>query len=244
MSEHDAAPTLVGLDVGGSAVKLGALTPDGERRFEDSVAIDGRSMEAVFDEVVERLEREGIRPAGYGVGVPGLLDRAAGRIVSSPNLSQLEGVDLREGLDETLLLLAHRMRDITVERRYEPVPLITARPGELNQVWTNLIVNAVQVMEGRGTLEVVTDAPSAGTVRVAVIDSGPGIAPDDVERLFDLSFTTKQGRVDFGLGLGLRIAQDIVTRHRGTIAIESKPGRTCFAVTLPVGQTGRKEAAE
>jgi signal transduction histidine kinase len=111
-------------------------------------------------------------------------------------------------------------------------------------VWTNLIVNAVQVMEGRGTLEVVTDAPAPDRVRVQVIDSGPGIPPEDVARLFDLSFTTKQGRVDFGLGLGLRIAQDIVTRHHGTITIESTPGRTCFAVTLPVGQTAGKEAAE
>lgn len=123
-----------------------------------------------------------------------------------------------------------------MERRYEDVPRITARPGELNQVWTNLIVNAVQVMQGTGSLEVVTDAPDPTTVQVQIIDTGPGISPEDVDRIFDLAFTTKQGRVDFGLGLGLRIAQDIVTQHHGSIDVESEPGRTCFTVTLPVHQ--------
>lgn len=145
-------------------------------------------------------------------------------------------VDVREGLEETLLLLGHQMRNVAVERRYEDVPHITARPGELNQVWTNLIVNAIQVMHGTGSLEVVTEAPDPTSVQVQIIDTGPGISPDDVERIFDLAFTTKQGRVDFGLGLGLRIAQDIVTQHHGSIDVESEPGRTCFTVTLPVQQ--------
>lgn len=153
-------------------------------------------------------------------------------------------VDVREGLDETLLLLSHRMREITVERRYDPVPVIEARAGELNQVWTNLIVNAIQVMEGPGTLEVATDVPQPGFVRVQVIDSGPGIPPDDVDKIFDLAFTTKQGRVDFGLGLGLRIAQDIVARHRGMIGVDSVPGRTVFSVTLPEKQVASGELAE
>ena len=156
----------------------------------------------------------------------------------------VDDVDVREGLDETLLLLGHQMRNITVERRYEDVPLITARPGELNQVWTNIIVNAIQIMEGQGTLEVVADAPEPGRLRVQIVDSGPGISPEDVDRIFDLSFTTKQGRVDFGLGLGLRIAQNIVNQHHGSIDVESKPGRTCFAITLPVGGPGGKETAE
>ncbi len=150
-------------------------------------------------------------------------------------------VDVREGLEETLLLLGHQLGDIEVERRYGDVPPITARPGELNQVWTNLIVNAIQVMESAGRLEIVTDSPRPDAVRVRVIDSGPGIAADDLSRIFDLSFTTKQGRVDFGLGLGLRIAQDIVTQHHGTIDVESRPGRTCFTVTLPVHQPNDTE---
>ena len=96
MSEHSPAPTVVGLDVGGSAVKLGALGLDGERRFEDTVRIVGDTpLEDVLDLVVSRLEQARIELDGIGVGVPGLLDREGGRVVNSPNLAQLEGVDLR-----------------------------------------------------------------------------------------------------------------------------------------------------
>lgn len=144
-----------------------------------------------------------------------------------------DDVDLRQGLEETLLLLGHRMRAIVVERRYDPVPPVAGHPGELNQVWTNLIVNAIQVMEGEGTLEVAVEKAGESAVAVSITDSGPGIPESDLERIFDLSFTTKQGRVDFGLGLGLRIAQDIVSRHRGRIDVSSRPGRTRFRVTLP-----------
>ena len=113
------------------------------------------------------------------------------------------------------------------------MPEVPGHPGELNQVWTNLIVNAVQAMEGEGTLTVRTGPRDSDRIRVEIVDSGPGIAPADIDRIFELDFTTKQGRVDFGLGLGLRIAQDIVTRHRGTIEVDSAPGRTSFAVVLP-----------
>jgi signal transduction histidine kinase len=73
-------------------------------------------------------------------------------------------------------------------------------------------------------------------VRVRVTDSGPGINPDHLDQVFDMHFTTREGRVEFGLGLGLRIAQDIVLRHAGTIEVESRPGRTCFTVIVPVRQ--------
>jgi signal transduction histidine kinase len=104
-------------------------------------------------------------------------------------------------------------------------------------VWTNLIANAVQAMDGNGTL-VVRAVPDDGDgVRVEIIDSGPGIPPGDIDRIFDLHFTTKGGRVEFGLGLGLRIAQDVVQRHGGRIDVESSPGRTRFTVTIPAGHT-------
>lgn len=91
-------------------------------------------------------------------------------------------------------------------------------------------------MERSGTLRIHTDAPDPAHVRVRVIDSGPGIDPDHVDQVFDMHFTTREGRVEFGLGLGLRIAQDIVVRHAGTIEVESQPGRTCFTVVVPVRQ--------
>jgi signal transduction histidine kinase len=70
-------------------------------------------------------------------------------------------------------------------------------------------------------------------VRVEIEDTGPGIDPSHIDQIFDMHFTTADGRVDFGLGLGLRLAKDIVTQHGGTIEVESEPGRTCFFVTLP-----------
>ncbi len=143
-------------------------------------------------------------------------------------------LDVAEGLEETLLLLGHRLDGILVDRGYEPVPPISGSPGELNQVWTNLIVNAIEVMGGEGTLSVGVREVDGG-VRVEITDSGPGIAEEHMDRIFEMDFTTKQGRVDFGLGLGLRIALDIVTRHGGKIDVDSEPGRTCFAVTLPIG---------
>jgi signal transduction histidine kinase len=139
-----------------------------------------------------------------------------------------------EGIEETLLLLGHALARIEVVRDYADVPQVTAYPGELAQVWTNLITNAIQAMEGEGVLTVAVDAPDPGSVRVAVVDDGPGIPPEDLDRIFDLHFTTKHGRVEFGLGLGLRIAHDVVAPHHGRIAVESRPGRTAFTVTLPV----------
>lgn len=169
-----------------------------------------------------------------GQRIEGLVNSLRSSARASEDLTP--GVELREGLDETLMLLEHRMGEVDVKRRYGPVPTIEARPGELCQVWTNLVVNAIQVLDGRGRIEVATDVPEPGLVRVQVIDNGPGISADDIERVFDLQFTTKQGRVDFGLGLGLRLAHDIVARHHGEISVESEPGRTAFSVILPETQ--------
>jgi signal transduction histidine kinase len=197
----------------------------------------GQVPEAAHEDLLETLE--GYRRLGTAIrNLRAGSERIQGLVGSLRSYARrpedvLNDVDVREGIDETLLLLGHRLRQISVERRYDPVPLIRGRPGELNQVWTNLVVNAIQVMKGPGTLAVVTDQPDAETVRVQIIDSGPGIAEEDIDRIFDLAFTTKQGRVDFGLGLGLRIAQDIVIRHHGSIEVESRPGRTCFSVLLP-----------
>jgi signal transduction histidine kinase len=129
---------------------------------------------------------------------------------------------------------------IEVRRSYpSDRPRIEAFGSELNQVWTNLIVNAADAMEGHGVLEIaVWGDPPAGAepatapgVRVELCDSGPGI-PDDVRaRIFEPFFTTKD--VGAGSGLGLHIVRSIVDRHGGRIDVTSEPGRTCFAVTLP-----------
>ena len=101
---------------------------------------------------------------------------------------------------------------------------------------------ALDAMGGSGTLTIRTEVVDAGHVKVQIEDNGPGIAPDDVDRIFDLHFTTRHGRVEFGLGLGLRIARDIVGQHSGSITVASIPGRTTFTVTLPVRQNGERDA--
>jgi signal transduction histidine kinase len=131
-------------------------------------------------------------------------------------------------------MLTHKLRDgVTVERDYgADVPQIDAYAGELNQVWTNLIDNAVDAMDGGGTLRVTTRT-APGSVVVEIADTGRGMSPQVAARAFEPFFTTKD--VGKGTGLGLDIAQRIVVeRHGGSIAIESRPGDTVLRVTLPV----------
>ncbi|NNF88466.1 MAG: cyclic nucleotide-binding domain-containing protein [Acidimicrobiia bacterium] len=152
-------------------------------------------------------------------------------------------VSIEEGMEESLMLLNHKLGDIELVRAYSAVPPMTGFAGELNQVWTNLLSNAIQAMTDTGTLTVATRAPDPGHVEATITDTGPGIAEEDLARIFDLHFTTKEGRVEFGLGLGLTITRDIVERHNGTIEVESRPGQTTFRVTLPVDGVDATEHA-
>jgi len=151
-----------------------------------------------------------------------------------PDASWADNVDVHSGIEESLLLLGHETHDVTIERTYGELPPIAGAPGELNQVWTNLFTNALEAMEGKGTIEIITSRDGKGFVEVEVVDSGHGIDQAHLEQVFEPSFTTRQGHVEFGLGLGLQIARDVVHRHSGTIAVASQPGRTCFTVKLPV----------
>jgi signal transduction histidine kinase len=159
---------------------------------------------------------------------------AAVRSYSQLDRAALQQVDVADGLDSTLVILGHKLRDgVTVVREYgADVPRIEAWAGELNQVWTNLIDNAVDAMDGVGTLRVATRAEADGVV-VEIGDSGPGMPPEVARRAFDAFYTTKD--VGKGTGLGLDIARRIVVeRHGGTIAIDSRPGATVLRVRLPV----------
>ena len=145
--------------------------------------------------------------------------------------AEMAEADIHDGLETTLTILRNQIRyGIVVERRYSRLPPIVCNINELNQVWTNLIHNAIQAMNGVGRLVIETAATEDG-VAVRITDTGPGI-PDAIRgRIFDPFFTTKdQGE---GTGLGLGIAQQIVQRHRGRIQVDSEPGRTCFEVRLP-----------
>ncbi len=147
-----------------------------------------------------------------------------------------ETADVAEGIRDTLIVLAKPLRGISVETHLEGLPHIRCRPGALNQVWTNLVVNAAQAMNGNGTLRI-TAQSNDGTLSVRIEDSGPGIAPEHMLNLFTTNFTTKSGPASFGLGLGLSIAQEIVSQHNGTISAgqaNADLGGAAFEVTLPV----------
>jgi two-component system, NtrC family, sensor kinase len=140
--------------------------------------------------------------------------------------------DLHEGIEETLELLDHFFaRGITIHRRYGTIPRVPVFVDELNQVWTNLIHNAVQALEGQGEIAIETQSTDGG-VAVRVIDNGPGIPDEVMPRMFEPLFTTKpRGE---GSGLGLSIVRRILERHGGRVRVESQPGRTCFEVWLPL----------
>ena len=141
-------------------------------------------------------------------------------------------IDVHEGLENTLIMLHYRLKHgVEVMRDYDrSLPRICARGSELNQVWTNLIDNAIDAMSGRGELVVRTASEYNGLL-VEIRDSGPGIPEAIRSRIFEPFFTTKP--VGEGTGLGLDAVYRIVQKHRGQIEVESKPGRTSFQVRLP-----------
>lgn len=151
-------------------------------------------------------------------------------------------VDLHRDLENTLLVLKHKLKNVTVARHYgEAVPPIMARGGELNQVWTNLIDNAIDAMVDSGILTIITRFENA-FVMVEIRDNGPGIPEQILPRIFDPFFTTKS--VGQGTGLGLDISYRIVQQHHGTIGVHSKPGETRFIVRLPVQQPVSQQDSE
>ncbi len=163
---------------------------------------------------------------------------AAVRSYSQMDRASMQHIDVTDGIESTLVMLGHKLRDgVTVVRDYgADVPRIDAYAGELNQVWTILIDNAVNAMDGAGTLRIVTRADGNDVV-IEVCDTGPGMAPQVAARAFEAFYTTKD--VGKGTGLGLDIAQRIVMqRHGGTIAIDSRPGETVLRVLIPLRLPG------
>lgn len=149
----------------------------------------------------------------------------------------VQEVDIHQGLENTLVILRHKMKEgITVKREYAPdLPRIEAHGSELNQVWTNILDNAVDAMQGRGEV-ILRTCKDGDKVQVDIQDNGPGIPPEIQKRIFEPFFTTKPPGL--GTGLGLHIAYTIVNNHNGRIRLTSEAGKTCFQVTLPI-QLGR-----
>jgi signal transduction histidine kinase len=166
--------------------------------------------------------------------ISGIVDALKG--YSYLDQAPVQAVDLIDGLDKTLLVLHHLITEtLIIQREYAPdLPEIQGYGRELNQVWTNIVTNAIQALNSKGAIIIraYLDA-QPGWVAVEIEDNGPGIAPEHFPKLFDPFFTTKApGK---GTGLGLNISYNIVVeRHKGEILVESRPGRTVFTVRLPI----------
>ena len=146
----------------------------------------------------------------------------------------VQSIDLRKELDNTLIIMRSKLKKgVEVVREYaEDLPAIEAYASELNQVWTNLIDNGIDAMEGSGTLIIRAKREDPWLV-VEIEDSGPGIPPEHLPKIFDPFFTTKPPGE--GTGLGLNISRNlIVKKHHGEMSVKSKPGSTCFTVHLPM----------
>jgi signal transduction histidine kinase len=147
---------------------------------------------------------------------------------------ETQEVDVHEGLDTTLIVLGHKLKQTTIEvvRDYDrSLPKLMAHGSELNQVWTNLLDNAIDALGTTGTISIRT-RPDGRCILVEISDDGPGIPEDVVKRVFDPFFTTKD--VGKGTGLGLDAARRIIVdRHGGSLTVDSAPGATTFHVWLP-----------
>jgi signal transduction histidine kinase len=143
----------------------------------------------------------------------------------------IQEIDVGEGLENTLVILKHKLKEgVNVSRDYDPaMPRIEAFASELNQVWTNIIDNAIDAMKGHGDLMLKTRA-NGDKVLVEISDNGPGIPENVLPRIFEPFYTTKGVN---GTGLGLHISYNIVQKHRGKIDVDSNSNGTRFVVTLP-----------
>ena len=168
--------------------------------------------------------------------------RVSDIVVSLRNFSRLDeatikDVDLCEGLDSTLLILNHRIKQgVTIVKSYDPLPLVRCSPAQINQVFTNIIANALDAMFEADVetkqMTITTRTVSSDHVQVSIQDSGPGMSPEVKSKIFDPFFTTKP--VGKGTGIGLGICFKIIQQHQGTIEVNSEPGRgTEFLITLP-----------
>ena len=213
------------------------------------VLVAGRLDLAWAEEVSERvppgLLEGAMRWLAYTVETENLMHeiedsvhRISGLVGAARQYSQMDRapfqlIDIHDGLKSTLVMLSGKLKGLQVVKEFDrTLPLVPAYPGELNQVWTNLIDNAVSAMAGEGTLTLRTRLDDNG-VAVDVVDTGPGIETEVLGRVFEPFFTTKP--VGEGTGLGLDISwRIVVNRHRGDLRVTSQPGETVFTVRLPL----------
>jgi signal transduction histidine kinase len=168
------------------------------------------------------------------------IDRASKVVFALKNYARYDAqgekitAQVKEGLETVLTLYHNQLKQgVEVSRLYDDIPPIPCYPDELNQVWTNLVHNALQAMEYKGSLEVQTTQENTHIV-VRITDSGKGIPPEVQQHMFEPFYTTKPAGE--GSGLGLSIVRSIIDKHEGTITVESEMGKTSFIVSLPMEQ--------
>ncbi len=148
--------------------------------------------------------------------------------------NELQLTNLHNDIENTLTLMGYKLRDknITVKKRFsDNLPEVPAYIGELNQVWTNIIDNAIDALSKNGEITIETSADSKNAI-VKIIDNGAGIPHEIINRIFDPFFTTK--KVGEGTGIGLDLVKRIISHHNGEIKVNSKPGRTEFVISIPI----------
>ena len=222
-----------------------------------SAGVDTAWLDEVAATVPAELLPDGIHWVAYALDTEQLMleiedstTRVSTLVGAAKQYSQMDrasaqDVDVRDGLISTMVMLSHKIKGagITVVKDLAPdLPQIPAHPAELNQVWTNLLDNAVQAMPDGGTLSVRT-ALEGASVLVEIGDTGPGVPEQLQAKIFEPFFTTKP--VGQGTGLGLDISYRVVTqRHGGDLRVVSRPGDTRFQVRLPLVEPGRPRAGE
>ncbi|MEO1023390.1 MAG: ATP-binding protein [Bacteroidota bacterium] len=153
---------------------------------------------------------------------------------SRQDKNELESINIRDGLQDTILILGHRLKYLNLTVDLQPIPNLLGKMGDLNQVWTNIIVNACDVLDKSGDIGIECSANDQ-RILVRIWDSGPGIPSEHLSRIFDTNFTTKNGQAEFGLGLGLAISKQIIMQHGGSISATNRSeGGAVFEVSLPV----------
>lgn len=201
-------------------------------------------QDILADEVVDESELVEVRRIVRALaGIMRVNDLAIERVVGLVaslrtfgrlDRSQVDRVDLHEGIDTTLVLLRHRLEDrIVIRREFGELPLVECYPLQLNQVFMNLLINAVQAIAGPGEILIRTRPAGQSWVELLFRDTGSGMDPETVQRIFEPGFTTKDRRV--GMGMGLLMSRQVVDRHGGTIDVRSEPGGgSTFTLRLPV----------
>jgi signal transduction histidine kinase len=200
-----------------------------------------RLLEILADDVVDDSEVEQIRGLVNTLDEVVEIDQVAVDVITDlvasarslwhTDEAAKRSIDLHEALDSTLLLLGHELKHrIEVVKQYGEIPAVEGFPGQVKQVFMNLVLNASQAISDDGTITIRTSS-SGGYAVVEVSDTGKGITADDLDHIFDVGFTTKQTKS--GMGLGLAICKEIIERQGGRIEVDSTPGEgSTFRVLL------------